>query len=75
MFHGQPLPRNQKNTEQILNTKYLNTGLRVIPILPGCNMASLGDWCPLFGKNVVISSLWAKISIQTHNGHGMQSEV
>ena len=30
-FHGQPLPRSQKDTKQILNIKYLNTGLSVSP--------------------------------------------
>jgi hypothetical protein len=74
-FHGQPLPTSQKHTKQTLNTKYLKTGLSVISILLGCGMESLGDWCPLFGKNMVISPSRVKISIQTHNGYGMQSEV
>jgi len=74
-FHGQLLPRSQKHAKQILNIKYLNTGLSVISILLGCGIASLGDWCPLFGKNMVVSTSKVKISIQTHNGQGMHSEV
>jgi len=74
-FHGQPLPRSQKHTKEILNTEYLNTGLSVTSLLLGCGMASQGDWCPLFGKNMVVSTSKVKISIQTHNWQGMQSEV
>jgi len=74
-FHGQLLPRSQKHTKQILNTKYLKTGRSVISILLVCGMASLGDWCPLFDKNTVASTSKVKISIQTHNRQGMQSEV
>jgi len=74
-FHGQPLPRSQKQLKQILNTKYLNTGLSVTFLLLGCGMPSMGDWCPLFDKNMVVSTSKVKISTQTHNRQGMQSEA
>jgi len=75
MFHGQPLPRSQKHTKQTLNTIYLNTGLSVTSLLLGCGMPSMGDWCPLLGKNMVVSTSKVKIFIQTHDLQGMQSEV
>jgi len=62
-FHGQPLPRSQKHTKQILNTKYLNTGLSVISILLVCGKA----WFVpnVWQKHGCLTSK-VKISIQTH---------